>query len=135
MLQIIKMGNSNKVWFYSSYNPTHVEKIKTVQKHRLHSEIKYVLFYKNGALKKIFWKEYWQNKLLFSSKGKEKHKTTRTIEKIFTKDWGSSEILTIAVHTLRHSFDTYFLEGNVNLRYIQNLLGHKSNKTAEIFLK
>jgi len=84
-----------------------------------------------------YWKEERPESttpLLFvSAEGKPIHETT--IQKTFNAAQEEAKIPRRAtVHTLRHSYATHLVENGISLRTIQDILGHKSMKTTEVYM-
>lgn len=71
---------------------------------------------------------------LFSGDRPDRHLTTRTVQK-FTVAAGRRAGLAkpVTPHVLRHSFATHLLESGTDVRFIQELLGHASIRTTEIY--
>lgn len=77
--------------------------------------------------------EYQPVEFLFNGMNSEQY-TPQSIRKIIKIAKEKARIKKpIKVHTLRHSFATHMLEKGVDIRYIQDMLGHQDPRTTMIY--
>ncbi|WP_276358020.1 tyrosine-type recombinase/integrase [Cohnella caldifontis] len=79
-------------------------------------------------------RNYVEDYLFPSGDSMNKPLNVRSIQHVFERAKRLAGVTKpTTVHTLRHSFATHLLEEGTDLRYIQELLGHASSKTTEIY--
>ena len=85
-------------------------------------------------LLRIYFREYRPKIYLFEGQKVGMPYDARSLQLILKQALQKTKIAKpVTLHWLRHSYATHLLESGTDLRYIQELLGHSSSKTTEIY--
>ena len=96
------------------------------------SAVKYINLYKNNTRVHTPVKPGNEDILFLNRRGR---KLSRVMIFMIIKDLAKQARITknISPHTFRHSFATHLVEGGADLRAVQEMLGHESITTTEIY--
>jgi integrase/recombinase XerD len=84
------------------------------------------------SLLRTYYRAYRPGEWVFPGQDPGRHMSRSSARRIFERAREKAGINDEAsLHTLRHSFATHLLEDGVDLRYIQELLGHGSIRTTQ----
>jgi integrase/recombinase XerD len=85
---------------------------------------------------RVYYKTQRPDTYLFEPQGRAGSPlSSRTLDAIIKKNAAKAGLRKdVSFHTLRHSFATHLLESGVNLRLIQQFMGHSSLRTTSVYL-
>jgi len=97
-----------------------------------HDALKHIILYKEGVRCHLTIKKGNEDFVFLNRRGA---KMSRVMVFLIIKDLVAKAGIqkTVSPHTFRHSFATHLIEGGADLRAVQEMLGHESITTTEIY--